>query len=101
MRSAASRAATTMTTHSTAERTLLRLGASLSGRGSPGGRSAGGAVVGGGDGSIGEPRVQPGYWKPSASLRPVTVEKPAGGAPASVGQRRIARLGNSAVRAQP
>src|SRR3954464_12051007 len=97
MSNAARRAATTMTTHSTADRTLLRFGSSLSGTGSAGGRSAGGAVVG----SIGEPRVQPGCLEPSASLRAVALQEPAGGLATNVGESGIAGLGDTAVGAEP
>src|SRR2546425_6139612 len=55
-----------MTTHSTADRTLLRRVDSGSGAGSARARSAGGALRGD-DGSIGGPRVQPGCRQQSAS----------------------------------
>src|SRR5256885_10266385 len=99
MSSAARRAATTMTTHSTAERTLLRVPGSASCSGSGGGRSAGGAVRGG-DWSIGGARVQPRSQKPSATTGAVTLEQPARSLTARVGQRRIRWLGEAPVRSE-
>src|SRR5947209_19728531 len=100
MRSAASRAATTMTTHSTAERTLLRFCGSVSCSVRAGGRSVAGAV-GGGEGSIGGPRVPPRGRERSATARAVVLEQTAGGSLPGSRQRGIGRLCEVAIGSEP
>src|SRR3954447_20867422 len=97
MRRAARRAATTMTTDSTAERTLLRGAVGASRRtGSAGGRSGGGAVRGG-DWSTVTPRVSPSPPEASATPRAIPLQQPAGGLATGIRQRRVRRLGHVAV----
>src|SRR3954468_20978600 len=100
MRSAASRAATTMTTHPTAERTLLRVADSGCCAGGSAGGGSGGGAVRGGDWSIGGVRVPLGSAEPSASAGAVSLEKPTGGVAPCVGESVVRGLDHPAFRAE-